>query len=217
MKSAGKKHYLLLTSLILICVIVTSPTTLADKIASKSSDKNDKDQIIVVNAVLVEAELSAIYEAADEPVTESPDSVTLPKLLWCLKDKSKGRILADTKLTIENGREAQTSFTQRQYAPTREQVTGKDQEYHLPKYRWLEENVEFTATALVQTDEKITLNFMFKYATPEQPRNTNSEDTFESHYTSQSSVTLSKKQPQIISTASLSRTAVFLILCADIQ
>ena len=217
MKSTGKKYYLLLTSLILICVIVTSPTTLANKIASKPSDKNGKNITVLVNAILVEAELSALYEAADEPVTKSPNSITLPKLLWCLKDKTKGRILADIKLTIENQREAQASFTQRQYVPTKKQVTGKDQEYNITEYRWLDESVEFGTTALLQADEKITLNFKFKYATPEQPRNTNSEDTFESHYTSQSSITLSKKQPEIISTARLSRTAVFLVLCADVQ
>ena len=216
-KPDGKKLFLLCTALILIYIPNTAPAALANEVASKSLGKNSKGQTIIVEAILVEAELSALYESTDEPVTESPNSVTLPKLLWCLRNENNGKVLANTKLTIQQEKEARVGFNQRQYAPIKKQVTGKDQEYYMTEYQWLEENVEFAATASVQTDEKITLNFLFKYATPEQPRNTNSEDTFESHYTSKSSITLSKKQPEIISMARLSRTAVFLVLCADVQ
>ena len=216
-KPDGKKLFLLCTVLILIYIPNTAPAALANEVASKSLGKNSKDQTVIVEAILVEAELSALYESTDEPVTESPNSVTLPKLLWCLRNENNGKILANTKLTIEQNKEAQVGFTRRQYAPIKKQVTGDGKEYYLTEYLWLEENVEFAATASVQTDEKITLKFLFKYTTPETPGNQNSDNNFESSYVSQSSITLSKKQPEIVSMARCSGTAVFLVLCADVQ
>lgn len=217
MKPNGKKLCLLCTTLLLIYILNTAPITLANEVASKSFGKNSKGQTVIVDAVLVEAELSALYDSSDEPITESPNSVTLPKLLWCLRNENKGRILANTKLTIQQEKEARVGFSQRQYVPIKKQVTGKDQEYHITEYQWLEENVEFSATASAQTDEKITLNFLFKYTTPETPGNQNSDNNFESSYVSQSGITLFKKQPEIVSMARCSGTAVFLVLCADVQ
>jgi hypothetical protein len=216
MRITAKNHHFIYLALLLAIVLVVAQGAIANKADTKSLSKAYEGEKILVEAILIEAKLSALYDSDEEPITDSPESVTIPKLLWCLRNEGNGKIISNAKLNIDANTKGHVSFGKRDYLPSKKEVTGKDQEgYQITQYQWIQENTNFTASGRAVDDKKISLNFSFKYISPEDTYQEKTGNLFEGNFDSEGSVTLEKKEPEIVSMARISETAVFLILCAD--
>ncbi|MHC5138464.1 MAG: hypothetical protein ACYSOF_01010 [Planctomycetota bacterium] len=74
-------------------------------VAPKQADPYENTSVLV-EAFVVRVSTEALAEAGVNPIGQSPEGVSILKILSCLDDAERGEVVSGAKLTARNGKEA---------------------------------------------------------------------------------------------------------------
>ena len=189
------------------------PTAEAKAGQDEKADEQQQDVCVLVEAFVVEVELSELYKQGVSPIGQKPDSVSVENILKCLDAKDTAQVTTGVKVAVPSGHHGNTKISETIRTipvPNGRKVPGP------VRYRNYEIGKTFRATASVRPDGKILMSFDFSESTyrnipsaDETPPNTISREW-------SGTVNLYSGRPAIAGATQNEETAVFLVLCADI-
>jgi len=168
------------------------------------------DSAILVEAFVVEAKLSALYDSWLGPLGEKRDSVTVEKIQQCLQNEENARITAGAKLLVKQTRQGKVTVTQtthiKQPRPGSSDAPTLFQTYQIARH--------FTADAYLSSDY-IGVKFDFSEETlGSTPLATDvPPDVINRQWAG--TVHLAPGKPCIVGATQDDQKAVFLIISAD--
>ena len=177
-----------------------------------------QDSRILVEAFVVEVKLDALYKSGVSPVGQRPNSVSMEKILQCLRDKDKAKVTAGAKVAVRNNEAGQMGSTRKIYVEQSVSKGEKSGDVVVAKrFVPYESRTSFEACAGISSDSSIRLEFVFNQEAMEiasekkdRPPNFIDRDW-------QSIVTLEVGKPSIVGATQNDETVVFLIICANIE
>ena len=219
--SGISKSILLLVAVTLCIVLLTGhsiePTAEAQAKQAVKAEDPHQDTCVLVEAFVVEVDLSSLYKQGVSPIGQKPDSVSVKNILTCLKARDIGQVTTGVKVATHSDRHGEAKIKETIYV---------ERPVAVPSGRRIPDNVRYTNYDLVKTfgvmpivrpGGEILVNFDFNENTY---RNINSADERRPNSISREwsgSVNLRAGQPAIAGATQNEEKAVFLILCADIQ
>lgn len=213
---------------ILICVMfcvlflaghLVGPT--AEAQAKKSEQIQDpyKNTTILVEAFVVEVDLSALYDLGVSPIGQKPNSVSIENILKCLQDKESAQVStgakvvllqkqsgsADSKETIYRGQQAPIRMSDRSNRTTPKAVRS----YNISS--------SFDALVNILPDSRIFVSFNFEQFAVEKVSSKSEllPTTIERGWSG--TACLEAGKPSIAGATQDEQKAVFFILCGDIK
>lgn len=219
--SGISKSIVLLIAVTLCIAFVAShsiePVAEAQAKQTEMTEDTHQDVCILVEAFVVEVNLSELYKQGVSPIGKKPDSVSVENILNCLQAREIGQVTTGVKVAIHSGQHGEAKITETIYV---------ERKAAIPSGRRVPENVRYTnynigktfgAVASVRPGGKILVSFDFTESTY---RNITSTDETPPNTVSREwsgAVNLSVGRPAIAGATQNEETAVFLILCADIK
>ena len=192
------------------------PTAEAQVKQAGKIEEPDQNVCVLVEAFVVEVDLSELYKQGVSPIGQKPDSVSVENILKCLDAKDIAQVTTGVKVAVPSGHHGEAKITETIY---------KKQQVAVPSSRKVSTSVRYTnydigktfgATASVRPSGEIFISFDFSESTyrkiastDETPPNTVSREW-------SGTVNLHAGRPTIAGATQNEETAVFLILCADI-
>jgi len=219
MSGISKSIVLLVTATLCISFVAGRSLGPAAEAQAKQAGKDEdphQDVCVLVEAFVVEVDLSELYKQGVSPIGEKPDSVSVENILKCLRARDIGQVTTGVKVAIHSNQHGEAKITETIYV--KRQVA-------IPSGRRVPENVRYTnydlgktfgVIAYVRPGGEIFVNFEFIESTyrnitstDETPPNTISREW-------SGSVNLHAGRPAIAGATQDEKSAAFLILCADI-
>ncbi|MBN2592612.1 MAG: hypothetical protein JXA81_03815 [Sedimentisphaerales bacterium] len=189
------------------------PTAEVQAGQTAKADEQQQDVCVLVEAFIVEVNLSQLYEHRVSPIGQKPDSVSVGNILDCLKTKDLAQVTTGVKITVNSGQHGETKINETTYIER--QLSGRNIPPNV-RYASLDTGKTLEATASVQPGGEIYVSFDFKESTyrniaaaEELPPNTISRKW-------SGAVRLYAGRPAIAGATQNEETAVFLIISADI-
>lgn len=213
---------ILVLVVVTLCIVLLAgrsigPTAEAKaKQAGKAEDPY-QDVCVLVEAFVVEVDLSSLYKQGVSPIGQKPDSVSVENILKCLDTRDIAQVTTGIKVAILSGQRGDAKITETIYverqvaAPSGRKVSGA------ARYANYDIGKTFRATASVRPSGEILASFDFSESTY---RNITSTDKIPPNTVSREwsgTVNLHAGRPAIAGATQNQETAVFLILCADIK
>lgn len=213
---------ILVLVVVMLCIVLLAgrsigPTAEAQaKQAGKAEDPH-QDACVLVEAFVVEVNLSELYKQGVSPIGRKPNSVSVENILKCLGGKDIAQVTTGIKVAILSGQRGDAKITETIYVerqvvvPSGRKVSGA---VHYANY---DIGKTFRATASVRPSGEILVSFDFSestyrnlISTDETPPNTVNREW-------SGTVNLHAGWPVIAGATQNEETSVFLILCADIM
>lgn len=178
---------------------------------------------ILIEAFVVEADLETLYDSGVSPIGQKPNSVSIKHILNCLSDKDSGKVIAGAKIAIRNKergemRQRLTRNIQQTRPAARTTTTTRTQSR--PPRRpsgGFSTEIAFQVRAYINTKDTIRTEYTFNQqglitsiTEPNQPADRVSRDW-------NGVISLEAGKPAIAGSVQDENSAVFLILCADIE
>jgi hypothetical protein len=192
------------------------PTAEAQAGQAEQIDKQQQDVCVLVEAFVVEVNLSQLYEQGVSPIGQKPNSVSVENILKCLKTKDIGQVTTGVKVTVNSGQHGEATINE---------TIHRERQLNIPSVRNVPPNVRYASydtgktlgvTASIRPGGEIFVSFGFKESTyrniaaaDELPPNTISREW-------SGAIRLHAGQPAIAGATQNEETAVFLILSADL-
>jgi hypothetical protein len=215
------KSILLSVAAILCVVLLVSrsagPTAEAQAGQSEKIAEPQQDVCVLVEAFVVEADLSELYKQGVSPIGQKPNSVSVENILKCLDTKDIAQVTTGVKVAVNSGQHGEAKI---------KETTHIERQLNVPSGRNVPPNERYAsyntgktlgATASVRPGGEIFVSFDFNESTyrnitttEEAPPNTISREW-------SGAVRLYAGRPAIAGATQNEETAVFLILCADIK
>jgi hypothetical protein len=193
------------------------PTTEAQAKQAEKIDEQQQDVCVLVEAFVVEVDLSSLYKQGVSPIGQKPDSVSVENILKCLDAKDIAQVTTGIKVAINSGQRGEAKITETIYVERQVAVPNGRKVSGNLRYVNYDIGKTFKATASVRPSGEILVSFDFSESTyrnitasDETPPNTVSREW-------SGTVNLHAGRPAIAGASQNEDTAVFLILCADIQ
>lgn len=82
--------------------------TMQVPIAPKEADPFENTSVLV-EAFVVRVSNAAIAEAGVNPISQSPEGISILKILWCLEDQEKAQVISGAKLMARHKRGSESS------------------------------------------------------------------------------------------------------------
>jgi len=186
-------------------------------ITTEASDynSNKKDSPVEsasIEAVLLEVSPDALFDKDTQAVELSPESITLPKILACFLE-GDAVIAATAKVVIDERGFGESTFSQREYIPTEQQVTGDGKSYAITTYNWQEETVELEIEDFNRKDKTAGFDFSFRYKSCDSAfREKIDKNVFESSFSLKSHANLLNGSHKIVAISRNSQSVFVLIL-----
>ena len=209
------KRIAVITALAAYCIFSAGICTAQ---TPRNGDKSaeQKEVRIVVEAFVVEVKLAVLYESGADILSDSPNPVTMTKLLWCLSDENNAKVTGTAKVIAENGRSGSMSVSEKEFIPLKKTVTqAEGVPYELTEYCWVENSIHFETNARIEGDGKIKVEFALSQRTPGSVFLRKKGILKEATRQWESNIQLDPGKPRIVSSSQNEDIAVFLILCAD--
>ena len=176
-----------------------------------------KDVCVLVEAFVVEVDLSSLYRQGVSPIGQKPDSVSVENILKCLDAKDIAQVTTGIKVAILSGGRGEAKITETIYVERQVAVPSGRKVSGAARYANYDIGKTFRATASVRSSGEILASFDFIESTyrnitstDESPPNTVSREW-------SGTVNLHAGRAAIAGATQNEETAVFLILCADIK
>lgn len=175
-----------------------------------------KDSRILVEAFVVEVKLETLYKSGVSPIGQKPNSVSIKNILQCLKVKDGGKVTAGAKVAIRQKEDGNIQEQETKYVERERQVRGRDGTVTTQKvFDDYSIGMTFNVKAIAKPEDKIWVEFSFNQSgfvvsKKEMPPNKISRQW-------NGTVCLGAGEPSIVGATQNEETAVFLILCADIE
>ena len=186
------------------------------KQAGKAEDPH-QDACVLVEAFVVEVDLSELYKQGVSPIGQKPDSVSVENILMCLDAKDIAQVTTGVKVAIQSGQRGEAKITETIYKKQQVAVPSGRKVSGAVRYANYDIGKTFRSTASVPTRGEILVSFDFSESTyrkitssDETPPNTISREW-------SGTANLHAGQPAIAGATQDEETAVFLVLCADIK
>lgn len=192
----------------------TGPTVSAQAQQTGKVEEPHQNTCVLVEAFVVEVELSELYKQRVSPIGQKPNSVSVENILKCLDASDVAQVTTGVKVAVPSGHHgnAKISETIRKIpVPNNRKAPGP------VRYTNYEFGKIFGATVSVCPDGKILISFDFSESTY---RNIPSTDDTPPNTISREwsgTVNLNAGRPAIAGATQNEDTAVFLIICADIM
>ncbi len=187
----------------------------------KSLAEQYQNARILVEAFVVEADLEALYDSGVSPIGQKPNSVSIKHILNCLGDEDNGQVIAGAKIAVRNketGEMRQRLIRSRQQArpAARTSPTTARRRPRQPSSEFATD-ITFHTRVYINTEDKIRTEYSFNQqgfitttTEPNEPADRMSRDW-------NGVITLEAGKPAIAGSVQDENSAVFLILCADIE
>ena len=175
----------------------------------KAPEDPYKDSAVMLEAIMVQARLSALHSADIPVISQGSNSVSAEQILKLLKTTDAAQVTAGAKLTITQGNEAKAKSTARQGT----YVNPSDKR----RIEYVEVGTTFTATAHIRTERKISVTLVFEHSGREQSdvdsdiAPTFAESSWSTH------VCLEPGKPTLVGATQDNKIATFLIMTANIK
>jgi hypothetical protein len=190
------------------------PTVTAQAQQAPKAEEPRQDTCVLVEAFVVEVDLSELYEQGVSPIGQKPDSVSVKNILKCLDARDIAQVTTGVKIAVPSGHHGKAKIREtirKIPVPNDRKVPGT------VRYTNYEIGKTFGAAASVGPSGEILVSFDFSESTY---RNIPSTDDTPPNAISREwsgTVNLYAGRPAIAGATQNEETAVFLILCADIM
>lgn len=211
----------------IVCIVLmagysTSPKAEAQPDSNVRAETPPPDKCILVEAFIVEVRLDALDKLGVSPIGQKPNAVTVENILDCLGGKNMAQVSTGLKVSLKPELSGEATTTETVYvqrlvnAPGSRRVDGRNP--MVPKsFRSHEISKRIKTGASIGPNGRILVGFTFDENTyreittdDETPDNTISRQWSGTAY-------LEPGEPAIVGATQDEETAVFLVLCADIQ
>lgn len=192
------------------------PTVKAQARQTEQTGEQQQDICVLVEAFVVEVDLSELYRQGVSPIGQKPDSVSVENILKCLEAKNITQVTTGVKVAVNSGQHGEAKI---------KETIHIERQSNIPNSRKVPVNVRYAnydtgktlgAMASVRPGDKIFVSFDFNESTF---RNFNSTDDTPPNTVSREwsgAISLHAGRPAIAGATQNEETVVFLILCADI-
>ena len=215
------KSILVLVAVTLCMVLLAGrsiePTAEAQVKKAPKPENPHHDVCVLIEAFVVEADLSELYKQGVSPIGQKPDSVSVENILKCLDAKDIAQVTTGVKVAILSGQSGDAKITETIHVERKAPVPSGRKVPGPVRYTNYEIGKTFSATASVRPNSEILVSFDFSESTyrnitstDETPPNTISREW-------SGTVNLHAGRPAIAGATQNEESAVFLILCADIM
>jgi len=209
---------ILVLFVVTLCIVLPAGRSIGPTAEAQAKIEDPyQDVCVLVEAFVVEVDLSSLYKQGVSPIGQKPDSVSVENILKCLDTRDIAQVTTGIKVAILSGQRgeakiSETIYVERQVAvPSGRKVPGA------ARYTNYEIGKTFRATVSVHPSGEILASFDFSESTY---RNIISTDEAPPNIVSREwsgTVNLHAGRPAIAGATQNEETAVFLILCADIK
>jgi len=193
------------------------PTAEAQAKQTPKVEDPHKNVCVLVEAFVVEVDLSSLYKQGVSPIGQKPNSVSVENILKCLEAKDIAQVTTGVKVAIHSGQHGEAKITETIYkkrqvaVPSNRKVSGA---VHYTNY---DIGKTFSAIASFLPGEEILVSFDFSESTY---RNITSSDETPPNTISREwsgAINLQAGRPAIAGATQNEDTAVFLIICVNIK
>jgi len=212
---------IVILAVIVLCttlLVAASDVETAKTVTEKEVKNPYENSRVLIEAFVVEVKLDALYKAGVGPVGQRPNSVSMEKILKCLRDEDKAKVTAGAKIAVKNRENGRMSSNQSKHVEREIIQSQKDTEASVPKkvFDRYEINTTFGVNARVHPDSDIYLEFTFGQRTVGSVSMSGVPlDTINMDWAS--SVFLQAGKPSIVGATQNDHTVVFLVIAADIE
>jgi hypothetical protein len=189
------------------------PTAEAQARQAEQIDKQQQNVCVLVEAFVVEVNLSQLYEQGVSPIGQKPNSVSVENILKCLKANDIAQVTTGIKVTVNSGQHGEAKINETTYMER--QLSGRNIPPNV-RYASFDIGKALGATATVRPGGEIYVSFDFNESTyrniaaaDELPPNTIRREW-------SGAIRLHTGRPAIAGATQNEETAVFLIISADI-
>lgn len=202
-----------------LCIVLLAgrsiePTAEAQaKQAGKAQDPH-QDVCVLVEAFIVEVDLSELYKQGVSPIGQKPDSVSTENILKCLEADNMTQVTTGVKVAVPSGHHGTAKIRE----TIRKIPVPNGRKVPSPvRYTNYEIGKAFGATASVSSSGEILVSFDFSESTFRNVTSTDETPPNTVNREWSGAVKLHAGRPAIAGATQNEETAVFLILCADIK
>lgn len=168
-----------------------------------------KDSVVMLEAIMVQARLSALYSADIPVISQCCNSVSAEQILKVLKTTENAQVTAGAKLTLTQDNQAKAESTARQ--GTYISPAGKG------RIEYVEVGTSFTAVARIRSERKISVTLEFKHSSREQSDGDSDIAPPFVERSWETLVSLEPGKPTLVGATQDNKIATFLIMTASIK
>jgi len=220
MSGISKSIVLLVTATLCIAFVAgrsIEPAVEAQIKQTETAEDPHQDTCVLVEAFVVEVNLSELYKQGVSPIGQKPDSVSVENILKCLDAMDIAQVTTGVKVAIHSGQHGEAKIKETIYVEQQAAVPSGRRAPVNVRYENYDIGKTFGAVASVRPGGEILVSFDFIENTY---RNITSTDETQPNSISREwsgSINLRAGQPAIAGATQNEETAVFLVLCADIK
>ena len=213
---------ILVLAAVTLCMILLvgrsiSPTAEAQAKQAEKVENTRQDVCVLVEAFVVEVDLSELYEQGVSPIGRKPNSVSVENILKCLDAENLTQVTSGVKVAVRSGQHGEARITETVYVERQIPAPNGKKVPRNVRYANYDIGKTLRATASVSSTDAIFVSFDFNESTY---RNVTSTDETPPSTVSRvwsGAINLQSGRPAIVGATQNQETAVFLILCADIK
>ena len=182
-------------------------TTKQVPITSKQADPYENTSVLV-EAFVVRVSTEALAEVGVNPIGQSPEGISILKILSCLNDPDKSEVVSGTKLTARNGKGSSLKNTERIYVKTERGNSVNYNEFKSGK--------TFEIAARLKSEKEFSIEYTYSESSFDESEDEQSPPaTFTNNWSG--TITMSTGKPIIAGAVQDDEAVTFLILTATIQ
>ena len=190
------------------------PTVTAQAQQTGKVEEPHQNTCVLVEAFVVEVELSGLYKQRVSPIGKKPNSVSVENILKCLNASDVAQVSTGVKVAVPSGHHGNAKIREtirKIPVPNNRKAPGP------VRFTNYEIGKTFGATASVCPNGKIFISFDFNETTYRNIPSTDDAPTNAISREWSGTVHVNAGQPTIAGATQNEETATFLILCADIM
>ncbi len=180
---------------------------------------------VLVEAFVVDVDLSMLYAMDVSPISEGPNSVTVEKILEYMHNRDKASVIAGAKVAVQNEFHSSTEDSQIIYleAPLAGDLTDSEQtsassvEQKSESFAKYKIGKKFEAWAGVVSDDQVSVKYNYEQTLIKPGMSKKDMPTDTIHWSWSGVVCLKTKRPSIVGAVQNEKKAAFLIIVADIR
>jgi hypothetical protein len=176
-----------------------------------------QDVCVLVEAFVVEVDLSELYKQGVSPIGQKPDSVSVENILKCLDAKDIAQVTTGVKVAIQSGQSGEAKITETIYQERQVAVPSGRKVSSAVRYANYDIGKTFSTIASVRSSGEILVSFDFSESTYRKIASTDETPPNAVNREWSGTVNLYIGRPAIAGATQNEETAVFLVLCADIK
>lgn len=187
--------------------------------ASSSPQEADpyESRTVLVEAFVVQVDLSALYGMDVNPLGEAPHSVSVANLLEYLKTGDKANVLVGAKAAaIHRSGRSTTKKTETTYYPKTRTVNTPDGKKETVDYTPYENGGTLSVTPVILSEHRVQLSYGFSYSGPRGAKRQEGAPLDTVSWSWDGDTSLNVGQPRIVGATQDVKAGVFFVLTAHI-